>query len=411
MSCYILCLTLDGIPLFCRTKGNLPSLPFSAMGPLNAVHTFSKNHDVNLLNTTTDNARIYWKEVNANIKLISVNFEKDVSDFHLDILLQTIFNAMVMCVGLSDLEDVSNIGRLKKQLRACYPIIDSFLSHTDIIGDICQYPDVILCPESNMLQECLDTFSNSCGSEFSCILVHKRIAVASEKWWQLKSYETLIILFLVSSLQVSDSRDIPIYLPHGSPDIPHRLITISLVENVQMLLICGPQPSLHHVVNRYMKSPHLTSTIQILRAATRSYPRNFPPEIKLDANLLGFIIINSDKGKCFSSLYPQGHTTGAESSTLSSAERRLKTLISFYHSVVSRFFPSVNSFSEPNRESVCETGQEISDVYRCIHSCKCCALQTSNHTIFTIFSNDIPTYALSNVTLMTLKRFTRDKFI
>lgn len=82
MSLNVMCLTSSGgLPLFIRKKGDTinvsikfdPSrnfrnysfrfqLPFSTVAALNGVHMFGKSHNIELLNTGTENAEIVWKE-------------------------------------------------------------------------------------------------------------------------------------------------------------------------------------------------------------------------------------------------------------------------------------------------------------------------------------------------------------
>ncbi|XP_072703776.1 protein fuzzy homolog [Ciconia boyciana] len=42
------------------------------------------------------------------------------------------------------------------------------------------------------------------------------------------------------------ARDLPVYLPHSSPTVPHRLLLLELVPGVGVALLCGPRPPAAH---------------------------------------------------------------------------------------------------------------------------------------------------------------------
>lgn len=80
MAAYLVCLTTDGgIPLFTRTKGNLPQLPFPVIGSLNGVCMFANNQDVSLLNTVTDDAKVIWKVFNERCIIIHFSIQIHIS--------------------------------------------------------------------------------------------------------------------------------------------------------------------------------------------------------------------------------------------------------------------------------------------------------------------------------------------
>eukprot|EP00061_Rhincodon_typus_P018004 g46979.t1 len=138
---------------------------------------------------------------------------------------------MVLVIGLDDLVNLKNVERLKRELRACYKLIDSFLAALDWMGDLTQCVDCVVSPHSDILQETLDVFVVAAASEsnFGCLIVMGKVIVATEKWWRLTAQEVMLLAWLVGSLAPSTSRDYPIYLPHGSPTVgyinaPSRLV-------------------------------------------------------------------------------------------------------------------------------------------------------------------------------------------
>lgn len=74
------------------------------------------------------------------------------------------------------------------------------------------------------VQECLEAFSSSAESRFGSLLTGGHVLCATEQWWQLAAQEAMLLVWLVRTLPPHTSRDLPVYLPHGSPTVSkHRL--------------------------------------------------------------------------------------------------------------------------------------------------------------------------------------------
>ncbi len=82
------------------------------------------------------------------------------------------------------------------------------------MGDLTQCADCLLLSHSGLLQEARDSFAQAAESEFGCLLVHGRVALATEKWWsRLTSQEVVVLSVLVHSLSGASSCDYPVFLP------------------------------------------------------------------------------------------------------------------------------------------------------------------------------------------------------
>ena len=86
-----------------------------------------------------------------SVRLIIVVPLDCVSDFHLHRLLDNIFQAMVLVVGLDDLIALRHIDRVKRELRASYSLVDCLLNgltpneRTTFFGDLIGAPDILVC--------------------------------------------------------------------------------------------------------------------------------------------------------------------------------------------------------------------------------------------------------------------------
>ena len=386
----LMCVTADaGLPIFTRTIGNEEPLPYPIMGSLNGVDMFSRNHGVEIVNTRAGKAKITWKIYKGSLKLIAISKEPNVSDFQMHILLDNIFNALVLTVGLSEIEVIKNVDKLKREVRGSVCIVDGLIKGTVSFGSITQSVDIILCNDTILLQDCLDGFVSACDSEFGCLLVHGKIVVATEKWWQLLPMETMLLILLVRSVPEATARDFPIYLPHGSPNVPHRLLTIEIMEGIEVCVICGPEPLLRTVLDNHVIR-YWQSRKESLRSCQMSHPRNLPPNFKLDNQINGFILVNIEDGKCLSSIDPCGSMSGSE---LMDADRRREVLTHFYLSIVGETFSSGDDIIENIRTDY-KFRDDIEETYVCADQYKLFATQFDDCQLFILFSKDIPIYAM-----------------
>ncbi|KAK2088942.1 hypothetical protein P7K49_034849 [Saguinus oedipus] len=187
---------------------------------------FGQNLEVQLSSARTENTTVVWKSFHDSITLIVLSSEVGISELRLERLLQMVFGAMVLLVGLEELTNIRNVERLKKDLRvrlqdmrASYCLIDSFLGDSELIGDLTQCVDCVIPPEGTLLQEALSGFAEAAGTAFVSLVVSGRVVAATEGWWRLGTPEAVLLPWLVGSLPPQTARDYPVYLPHGSPTV------------------------------------------------------------------------------------------------------------------------------------------------------------------------------------------------
>lgn len=131
-------------------------MTFSKMASLNGVHLFLKTHNVELLSTDTPDASLVWKEFKESITLIAT--ATGATKLVIEKLLDAVFNSMILIVGLKDIQQPRSIERLKRDLCACYPIIDRLLEcidSSDRAGtktDLVDLTNCIMCSENHLLQ-------------------------------------------------------------------------------------------------------------------------------------------------------------------------------------------------------------------------------------------------------------------
>ncbi|XP_063293086.1 protein fuzzy homolog [Pelobates fuscus] len=409
---FLLCLTASsGVPLYCRSKGSSRQLTFSVIGSLNGVHMFANNQNVLLTSTCTENTKVVWRAFHDSITLIVMSSEKNASDLSLHKLLENVFGAMVLVIGLEELTNIKNVERLKKDLRSCYKLIDSFLMENENMGDLTQSVDCVITNDLAILQECLDSFTQAAESNFGCLMAGGKVVAATEKWWRLAAQEVMLLCWLVASLPPHSSRDYPVYLPQGSPTVPHRLLTFQLVPGVDVCVLCGPSPTLQKVetelVERFWK-PVLDPIKSCLRVQMRAFPASVP----LHHGIQGLLLVNRDFNK---SLYTvQAHPVEAmQAPELKlTLEQRRSALRTFYTLAISRYFTSDSSDGKTNLqyEETFPNGftHSAHQCYTVSSSHKCYGMKTDLYLLFLLFNADVPTFSMRTIANKTLQLFSKD---
>ncbi|GLH01217.1 LOW QUALITY PROTEIN: Uncharacterized protein GBIM_07397 [Gryllus bimaculatus] len=117
---------------------------------------FAKTQEIDLLSTATTETTFIWKEMEDSVIIIAAAC--GVSTELLEMLVSSVFQAMIMTVGIEEIRTCRNIERLKRELRACYPLVDRLLECLDTTSrvDLLGLTEVILCHENISLQDTFD---------------------------------------------------------------------------------------------------------------------------------------------------------------------------------------------------------------------------------------------------------------
>uniref|UniRef100_A0A0V0GCA6 Uncharacterized protein n=1 Tax=Triatoma dimidiata TaxID=72491 RepID=A0A0V0GCA6_TRIDM len=385
MGANIICVTSSGgLPLFNRSKGNIEQLPFPIVGSLNGVHMFGKSHGLHIESAETKNMTVVWKEYEASVILMAVaylNGQKILTD-----ILDAIFGSMILIVGIEEIKDIKNVERLKRELRACYPIIDKILECLDF-GDrnsggntnILGLSETILCKENGTLMTCLESYVESVGSLFGCITIENCIAAATEGWWELSQLERKLLSHLMTSNSDCTALDIPVFLPCKSPNVPFRLVGLCLVNSIWVSILCGPTPEISSIEQIcYQCWAPVLSTV---RAALNVYPRNLPASVQLHPTILGLLLVNVAFGK-----YVLSSNLNVNKKDSRSSGEVLKT---FYYEAVTGL---INK----------ETKDIPLETYWCSEYHKLHALRNGDDVICLLYNHMVPTHTMRLITKETL---------
>ncbi|XP_041497716.1 protein fuzzy homolog isoform X1 [Microtus oregoni] len=402
---HLLCLAASsGVPLFCRSSGGgAPSrqqLPFSIIGSLNGVHMFGQNLDVQLNSARTEGTTVVWKSFHDSITLILLSSEEGTSELRLERTLHMVFGAMVLIVGLEELTNIRNVERLKKELRASYCLIDSFLGNGELIGDLTQCVDCAIPPEGSLMQETLLGFAEATGTAFVSLLVSGRVVAATESWWRLGMPEAVLLPWLVASLPPQAARDYPVYLPHGSPKVPHRLLTLTLLRGLELCLLCGPRPPLGQLDPQLLER-WWQPLLEPLRACLPLGPRALPEGFPLHSDILGLLLLHLELRRCLFTVAPSPDKEPFP-------EQRRRLLRNFYTLVATTHFPPEPGPAE-KEEDAAHPAQRPRACYLVLGpgmGWQLVALQLGLRLLLLMLSPQSPTHGLRNLATHTLQALT-----
>ncbi|XP_030762109.1 protein fuzzy homolog [Sitophilus oryzae] len=417
MSAYIMGVTSNGgIPVFSRKKGNCDNLSFSTLGSLNGVHMFGKPSNIELLDTVSDDHAVAWKEFCESLVIIGVASGCSVDV--LNRLLQLVYDAVVLIVGINEVKTQRNIERLKRELRICFPVIDRLLDSLDCgdssnkhSSDIVGYAETVLCPENHLIQIVLDSFTECVDSMFSCILVNGKIAVATENWWSLHIHEIRLLLLLAVTENKDISKDIPVFLPYKSPTVAFRFVACSLISDVQVCCLCGSTPALVNIEQAAAQC--FKNSTDILKSASQCVPRNFPNTMVVDSGILGLLLVNIKRKKYMMSKNPQ-QNSGRK---MSSSSHRLDILRTFfYQAIMNTLIPNSKTWQENNVSEDLKTDKlaldestEGMESYWCSEYHKCHGIKVCDNILCVLYSSATPTYAMRLISKQTLNLLISDK--
>lgn len=360
---------------------------------------FGQNLDVQLNSARTEGTTVVWKSFHDSITLILLS-EEGTSELRLERTLHMVFGAMVLIVGLEELTNIRNVERLKKELRASYCLIDSFLRNSELIGDLTQCVDCAIPLEGSLMQETLLGFAEATGTAFVSLLVSGRVVAATESWWRLGMPEAVLLPWLVGSLPPQAARDYPVYLPHGSPKVPHRLLTLTLLRGLELCLLCGPRPPLGQLDPQLLER-WWQPLLEPLRACLPLGPRALPEGFPLHSDILGLLLLHLELRRCLFTVEPS-------SDKEPSPEQRRRLLRNFYTLVTTTHFPPEPGPAEKEDDAV-HPAQRPRACYLVLGpgmGWQLVALQLGLRLLLLMLSPQSPTHGLRNLATHTLQALT-----
>ncbi|XP_060531594.1 protein fuzzy homolog isoform X2 [Cylas formicarius] len=370
MSAHVICITSGGgLPVFSRKKGSCENLPFSTIGSLNGVHMFGKPLNIELLNTLTNDYSVAWKEFRESLVIIGIASGCSIEVLYQ--LLQLVFDAIVLIIGIDEIKNQRNIDRIKRELRVV-----------------------------------LDSFAESVDSMYSCLLIGGKIAVATESYWSLNPHELRLLSLLAVAETNEKSKDVPVFLPYKSSTVAFRFVACSIMPDIQVCCLCGSTPSLKDI--EYSAAQCFKNSMDILKSAEQVSPRHFPNSFVIDGGILGLLLINITLKKYMMSKNPQPNS----SRKTTSSSHRLDILRTFFYQSVMKFLiPKLEIETNliPSDKSSLDDQNEGIESYWCSEYHKCHAIRVNDNILCVLYNSSTPTHAMRLITKKTLSLLISDK--
>ncbi|XP_058678771.1 protein fuzzy homolog isoform X1 [Ammospiza caudacuta] len=328
--CLVGVATASGLPLFCRPPR--PQLPFSLVGALHGVRLFGAAAGAELREAATPTASLAWAQYGNSLTLVALSPSPGPAGPALQRILQSALGTLVLILGQEELLPIRNVERLKRDLRGCFPLLDSLLRPRGGGGEGWGMggPCWPLPPGTprQALQERLQRFAAAAQTELGCLLCAGGVAwLGTAHWGALPDDDSAHLRALLATPPPPGggagvgvaARDVAVFLPNSSPKVPLRLLWLRLLPGVGAGLLCGPRPSLHHVIGQLVPQ-FWGPALEQLRGWARPRPPPLPPEV------LGYLLIH--RGRSQSGIVKGAGPAGALPPQLRpEALRELRTLL------------------------------------------------------------------------------------
>lgn len=335
-----------------------------------------------------DNGLVIWKEYES---LMFIGISTNLTEKILRCLIEKAFEGMVLHVGISEIVNMRNVDRFKRDLKSSYfQLVEKLMETAE--NDFLEYNEGILCNEAEAIQEKLNEFSSETFSPYCFILSRSRLICATEGFYDLHvSDRKLLIILLTQSSALQ--KDFPVFLPNKSPTIAYRLISLPLIQGISVGLICGVNPTYAEleVISQEFWQDHY----ELLVSAEVENPRNFPASIELDSAIMGFLLINKVQKKFVISKNIQ-QVVGKKGS------HRMDILRTFFHQTVDCDDFQDATLYDPS--SIKVTEQFYTSDYH-----KCHALINKDSILCVMYLSAIPTHTMRFISQELLTRFLAEK--
>ncbi|XP_042910284.1 protein fuzzy homolog isoform X2 [Parasteatoda tepidariorum] len=384
---YFAVVTADGgVPIFQQSTGEIKSkLPFATVGALNGIHMYSRLQDAELKRAITPEEKILWREYHKRLVLILITKNDSFHDCHMSNLLDNMFAAIAMIIGFDLILKQGEVMRLQKALT-----------------------------------ECLTKFLHVADSLYGCLLIKGKVIVASKEWWTLTSQEKVLLCAYVNCLPKVLSRESVIFLPTSSPHSTNRLVTLHLLRDVEVCVLCSAEPPLSVLEDEAPKV--WRECFDVLKVIANLHPRNIPSTFQFDENIQSLLLINTETNQSVCSFIPlkPDPSESSETTKVPNLQEQQEAIRTLYKLVIGTYFKNKNPNMDPklradNTCPIFDYGEiefknsEPQEFYMSLKENKCYVLQQSNFHLYIVFNAKIPTFALRPISHKTLKLLTEKR--
>ncbi|XP_074786138.1 protein fuzzy homolog isoform X2 [Athene noctua] len=211
---------------------------------------------------------------------------------------------MVLVLGLDELVPIRNVERLKRDLRSCFGLIDALLGPggggLGLGPPSCPLPPG---PPRDALQERLEAFAAAAQTGLGCLVGGGggRVLLATPPWWGLPP-PTPPCWGAAGGGRGGppgpSARDLPVYLPHSSPTVPHRLLLLEWCRGWGSRCSAAPAPP--------AAPPHPARAPVLGPRPGAAAGLRPPPPAPLPRGVLAYLLIHRQQGRTQSGIVTGG---------------------------------------------------------------------------------------------------------
>ena len=189
-------ISTEGHPLLVRTLSG-GEFPSTHLLSLFSSEKFAKQHDCQVVISESDAKKVAWKK-KFEFTLIGW-FSQRLSDYVARRLLLYSEYVLMMFMGKEDLQTLDQTS--KRDLRLCYPVLDSLLTTVDQIPPfvIVEFPIKPLHPAID-LKVPLDKWAEEIETPYAAIVDGNELLVATGDFEDALSHEEVNLIIQVQSL-------------------------------------------------------------------------------------------------------------------------------------------------------------------------------------------------------------------
>jgi hypothetical protein len=290
MPSWLLLQSEAGFPLFSRSSG-LPGAAFSfaTTGLLAAAQQAASAGGFILSRLDSHDAAVHARTYPGGLVLILASSDAQcATPESLSSRADRAYDALLFLLGRSKLQDLRHVERTKRQIRSAANLLSLLLLEDSFLLQMgTGIPECCIPTSGAIIFDDLTALASACHTAHAAFYLQHRLYAWTDAFGKLDTRDQFTISCFLRSVTHAQARDVPVYLAHSSlatngsaaasqptGRTPYRLLTISLLADLELVLLCGPNPALmdaiaavQTVILRGVALPYCAPTPGVLAAA------------------------------------------------------------------------------------------------------------------------------------------------
>jgi protein fuzzy len=239
-----------------------------------------------------DDGIIIWKDYES---LLFIAISNALSANVLLRLIEMSYSLCVMHAGINECKSIVNVDRFKRDIlkSSFYQTIEKLIESSDT--DLLDYNESVMNCDRSDLQEKLIDFSEIVQTSYCFILAKNRIICATDAFFELDKIDKKLLIIFVNQLIFKNQRDVAIFLPHKSQAIAYRLITLPIIKEISIGMLCGRNPSFDELESLSQEFWQ-DSYEMLMLISVEQMPKSLP---QFHSTILSFLLLNKVNNKYY----------------------------------------------------------------------------------------------------------------